>query len=579
MNLPEIIRVARGDAPAELLLRNTRLVNVFAGEIENADIAIAGGRIAGVGPGYTAMDEIDLAGAFVAPGFIDAHVHVESSMVTTTQFARAVLPRGTTTVVTDPHEIANVHGLQGIHYMLHAAAHTPLSVLVNVPSCVPATTMETAGAALTAQDLATLLEEPGVLGLAEMMNYPGVVAGQPEVLAKLDAFAGRVADGHAPGLAGQALNAYVAAGIGSDHECTTVAEAAEKLRRGMVILIREATNAHNLEMLLPLVNPRNSRRCCFCTDDRQPHDLLDQGGIDYMVRTAIARGLDPVTAIQMATLNPSEWFRLHDRGAIAPGRRADLGVFDDLQRPHPRLVFVAGQLLARDGAMVADLPPAPPWPLPACMAIAWDQVDLSIPAQGPRARVIGAVEGQLVTEHLVMDVKQVDGLAVADPARDMLKIAVIERHRATGNVGKGFIKNFGLQRGALASSIAHDHHNLVVVGADDASMLTAAHAVAAMGGGQAVADGDEVLARLPLPIAGLMSDQPIERVRQQFDAVLAAAQQLGSSLHDPFMAMSFMALEVIPHLKITDLGLVDVDEFRLVSLFAEEGVSIQGKRS
>lgn len=569
MQVAELIRIARGEQPADLVLRNARLVNVFSGQIEHTDIAIAGAQIAGLGAGYQGRHSIDLAGAYVAPGLIDAHVHIESSMATPPQFARAVLPRGTTTVITDPHEIANVHGLAGIRFMLAAAKETPLNIRVNLPSCVPATPMETAGATLEAGDLLELLDDPGVLGLAEMMNYPGVIAAAPAVLAKLWTFQGRPLDGHAPGLAGPALNAYVAAGIGSDHECTTVAEAAEKLARGLYILIREATNAHNLETLLPLVTPANSRRCCFCTDDRQPADLLDQGGIDYMVRTAIARGLDPVTAIQMATLNTAEWFGLHDRGALAPGRRADLIVFDRLDDLRPRLVYVGGRLTAQEGAMLTPPPAASPSPLPNSIHVDWNRIDLAIPAAGRRVRVIGAIENQLVTEHLVLDASIREGQAMADVSRDLLKMAVIERHGVNGNVGKGFIQNIGLQAGALASSVAHDHHNLVVVGADDASMLTAARAVAAMGGGLAAAHGKQVLAQLALPIAGLMSDQPIEQIRRDFDQVLAAAHALGSELHDPFMAISFMALEVIPHLKLTDVGLVDVDKFEVVPLFVD----------
>lgn len=569
MEIKRLLALARGDQAADLLLKNAQVVNVFSGEVHAADVAIAGGVIVGLGGDYAARDVADLDGRFVAPGFIDAHVHIESSMVTPREFARAVVPHGVTTVVTDPHEIANVCGLEGIRFMLANARGAPFTMLVNASSCVPATHMETSGAALSADDLASLKPVPGVLGLAEVMNFPGVVSGDDAVLAKLSAFADRVRDGHAPGLTGKPLNAYAATGISSDHECTTADEAREKLRLGLAIFVREATNARNLKTLIPLVTADNARRFCFCTDDRQPADLLDEGSIDHLVRLAIAEGVHPVTAIRMGTLNPAEHFRLYDRGAIAPGKRADLVTFADLESPRAELVYVGGKLVAENGRLVSSAAPPAPLTPPAVrntMHVAWDQVDLSIPARGTKIRVIGAIENQLITNHLVLDAARDDGRLVADPKRDLLKMVVIERHQGTGNVGRGFVTGVGLKRGAIAGSVAHDHHNLVVIGADDQSMLTAAHAVADAGGGQAAAEAETVLALLPLPIAGLMSDQPIEQVRAGMDRLLAAARRLGSELHDPFMAMSFLALEVIPKLKLTDVGLVDVERFELVPL-------------
>lgn len=573
VTLTRLLAVARGDEPADLVLRNAQLVNVLSAEVHPADIAIAGGVIAGTARGYQGKEQVDLDGQFVAPGFIDAHVHVESAMVPPREFARAVVPHGVTTVVTDPHEIANVVGLAGIRFMLEDARGAPFTMFANASSCVPATHMETSGAALSADDLATLQAEPSVLGLAEVMNFPGVVFGDPAVLAKVDAFRGRVIDGHAPALSGRPLNAYAAAGIESDHECTTLDEAREKLRLGFTIYIREATNARNLRTLLPLVTPENERRLCFCTDDRIPADLLEEGAIDHMIRVAIAEGVHPITAIRMGTLNTAEHFRLFDRGAVAPGRRADLVTFADLQAPRPDRVYVAGALVAQGGRMVSTAGTAGTAGTAAVTGtvhIDWSKIDLSIPASGRRARVIGAIPDQLITEHLVMEVRRDNGRAVADPGRDVLKMVVIERHKASGNVGRGFVKGVGLKRGALAGTVAHDHHNLVVIGADDRSMLAAARAVAQAGGGQAVAEGDEVLALLPLPIAGLMSDLPIEQVRDRMRQLTAAARGLGSTLHDPFMAMSFLALEVIPKLKLTDLGLVDVEKFELVPLFLED---------
>jgi adenine deaminase len=575
MNLARTLAVARGDEPPDLLLRNARLVNVLSGEIHPADIAVAGPVIAGVagaGKGYRGRREIDLGGRFVCPGFLDAHVHVESSMVTPSELSKALVPLGVTTIVTDPHEIANVLGLEGIRFMLGDAAGAVLDIWVNAPSCVPATELGTSGARLEAMDLEKLLAEPRVLGLAEVMNFPGVIQGDVGVLAKLRVFHGRVKDGHCPGLTGHRLSAYAASGISSDHECVTMDEAREKLRAGLAVFLREASNAKNLRALLPLVTPANERRLCLCTDDRHPLDLLEEGSIDHLVRVAIAEGIDPLTAIRMATLNTAEHYRMDDRGAVAPGRRADLMVFSDLAAPRAEMVFVTGELVAQDGQMRVKALRRLYDHLPRTVRIDPESLDFGIRATGRRttgrrARVIGAIPDQLITHHLTREVPVRDGLAVADPSRDLLKMAVVERHRGTGNVGLGFVEGVGLTRGAIASTVAHDHHNLVVIGADDVSMRAAALAVAEAGGGQAVAVGETVMARLPLPIAGLMSGWEIEHVRDSMRRLLDAAHRHGAQLRDPFMAMSFLALEVIPALKLTDMGLVDVERFEVVPLF------------
>ena len=567
MEIRTLIEHARGHSPADLLLANARVVDVLGGEIVPADVAVYGSRIVGLGA-YEAAERVDLGGAYLAPGFIDAHVHIESAMVPPGEFARAVAPCGTTTVITDPHEIANVLGLDGIRYMFESAKYGPLSMYVMLSACVPASSMATSGAVLRWYDLSSLKSDPWVLGLAEVMNVPGVIATDDEVLDKLRNFAGGAIDGHAPRLGGRELQAYVAAGIQSDHECTTAEEAREKLRLGMTIFIREGSVARNLAALLPLITPANHHRMCFCTDDRQPSDLMDHGHIDGMVRAAIAGGLEPMTAIRLATWNTASHFRLWDRGAVTPGRRADLVVFDDLGAPRPRLVLRGGTVVARDGEMV--LPPrgSAPRQLRSTMNVAWDKVDFRIPAAGRRARVIGVRAGDLSTDCLIEEPARRGGEAVADPSRDLLKIAVIERHLASGGIGKGFVSGIGLVRGALASSVAHDHHNLVVVGADDESMETAARRVGALHGGWVVAEGARVVAEVPLPIAGLMSGAPLPAVRRAVDAADQAAARLGARLPSPFMAISFLGLEVIPSLKLTDKGLVDVERFEIVPLWA-----------
>jgi len=544
-------------------------VNVLTGEVEEVDVALFGGRVAGLGPGYEGRAEADLGGRYLLPGFIDAHVHVESSLATPPEFARAVVPRGTTTVVSDPHEIANVHGLEGIRYMLEASEGLPLTVFVMASSCVPATHMGTAGAELDAGALESLLIHPRVLGLAEVMNFPGVIQGDPGILAKLEAFRDRVVDGHAPGVTGHALNAYVAGGPGSDHESTTPDEALEKLRRGLFLYLREATNARNLRDLLPALTPENRRRVALCTDDRQPPDLMDEGGIDAMLRVLIEAGTPPVEAIRMATLNPAEHFGLHDRGAISPGRIGDLVVVESLEDIKADEVYAAGRRVARGGRPLEwELPPPPPPPRPS-MRVDWQRVETGIPARAGRVRVIEVVPDQIVTGAREVVPRVEGGKVVADPSRDLLKIVVIERHRGSGRVGVGLVTGMGLKDGAIAGTVAHDHHNIVAVGADDVSILTAARGVAGMGGGLAVARGRNELASLALPVGGLMSLAPFSSIREELDRIVGAARGLGSPLHDPFMAMSFLALEVIPALKITDMGLVDVHRFEPVGLWID----------
>ena len=572
MTLKDRIEAARGDRPADLVLRGGNLVDVLSGEIYRADVAFFDGLVIGVGEGYDAVTEVDCTGKWIAPGFIDGHMHVESTMVTVSEFARVVLPRGTVATVFDPHEIGNVHGIDGIRYILESGRRVPLRTWVMVSSCVPATHMETAGAELNAATLALLFGEEGVLGLAEMMNFPGVVFGDPGVLEKLKAAKekGVVIDGHSPGLVGKRLNAYIVGGPGSDHECTTLEEAREKLRKGMRVMIREASTAKNLEALLPLVTPETERRCCFVTDDRHPADLVSEGHIDHAVRKAIRLGLDPMTAYRMATINTAEWFRLDQRGfgAVAPGWRADVIVLDDLENVSVKETYIGGKLVARNGQVVVDLPTAAS-PLPPSVHVDLEKFSgFGIPVEPGVIRVIDVIEGQIVTGQSRMDPSIADGEAVADPDRDLAKFAVVERHGKNGGVGLGFVRGFGLKHGAVASSVGHDSHNIAIAGMDDQSMRTALEEVIHLDGGLVVTSGTEVIASLALPVAGLMSDRPLTEVAEGVDSLHHAYHELGGTLEDPFMSLSFLTLPVIPSLKLTDKGLVDVDRFEIVSLFA-----------
>jgi adenine deaminase len=574
-SLKERIRVAAGEGKADLLIKNGRVVDVFSGQIEKKDVAVFGGIIVGFGD-YQAKKAIDVNGDFLCPGLIDGHVHIESSMVTIPQFARTVLPQGTTTVVSDPHEIANVMGLKGIRFMAESAKGVPLNVFIMVPSCVPATHMETSGATLRAKEIQSLLKEPWILGLGEMMNFPGVIYRDPEVLRKIELAGGRRIDGHAPSLSGKALYAYLSAGIRSDHECTTLKEAKEKVENGMWIQIREGTTARNLKDLLPLVTSKNSRRFMFVTDDRHPKELLEEGHIDSIVKKAVQWGLDPILAIQMATLNAAEYFRLDDLGAIAPGYKADIVTFEDLGEFKVKKVFKGGTLVAEDGEMIALASRTPTLKNRGKRSVRikpmTERAFLSRSDQA-LAKVIQLIPDQIVTGKVMKKILLKDGIAYPNMEEDILKIVVVERHRGTGNVGIGFVQGFGLKRGAIGSSVAHDSHNFVIVGTNDQDIFRAVMTMKKMGGGLVVVAEGEVLGSLPLPIAGLMTDAPVSQVHLRLETLLKASESLGCRLPDPFMTLSFLSLPVIPELKLTDKGLVDVTQFKIVPLFGDNGDS------
>jgi len=556
------VAVARGDEPADLVVRGGTVLSVFTREWLEADVAIVDGFVAGVGE-YEGHETIDAAGRFVVPGFIDAHMHIESTKLVVDELARLILPLGTTAIVADPHEIANVLGTDGVHWLHDASAGLQLEVFFMASSCVPASAFESPRRPLELGDLEALMRRKRVLGLAEMMNFPGVIAGAEHELAKLGLEGAEHVDGHAPGVLGKELQAYAAAGIRSDHEMLTVEEGRERLRAGVWLLIREASMARNLQALLPLVAEYGPSRIAFCTDDRDPEDISDNGHVNGMVRDAVAAGIDPADAIVMASFHPALWHRLTQHGALAPGYVADLLLLPDLEQFVPELVL-------KRGKPIEEPQPAavPEWVRQTVRLQPVSAADFAMPWDGGRARSIGLVADQIVTESLELEPRVVDRHVVSDPERDLVKLAVAERHLGTGRIGLGLVSGSGLRRGALASTVAHDAHNLVVVGADDDDMAFAAQRLAELGGGIVVVDGGRVVAECPLPVAGLLSDQPLDVVVEQSRACNDAAQGLGWRGATPFLTLAFLALSVIPSLKLTDRGLVDVDRFELVSLRA-----------
>lgn len=573
--MSNIINVARGFEKADLVIKNANIVNVLSEEIHKADIAIVDGIIAGIGENYSGEKEIDIQGAYVTPSFIDGHVHLESTMMLPSEFAKVALPAGTTTVIIDPHEISNVLGLHGISFMHEAVKNLPLDVYTMLPSCVPATPFETSGFDLNSYDLSLLIDKPWVLGLAEMMNFPGVLNQDNNVMAKLELAKsrGKCIDGHAPYLHGKDLCAYIASGVKSDHECTTPDEAVEKLRLGMYVMVREGTAAKDLDALMPVLKTCNTRKCIFVTDDRHPADLKEH--INGMVRRAVEAGVDPVKAVQIASLNTAEYFGLKNLGAIAPGYKADLLILPDLKTFKPDLVIKNGVVAAENGKLIAELPENEALAVRNSVNVRWiTPEDFRIEANGSKVTALEVIPHQLITKSVVSEVKIEDGNAVSNIDNDTLKICVIERHRATGNIGKGFVKGFNLKCGAIASTVAHDSHNMIVIGTNDADMYAAAVALIKCKGGKVVVKDGEVISELPLPIAGLMSDRNFDYVVNKCEELNKTAHSIGCKIEDPFMTMGFLSLPVIPELKVTDKGVFDTNKFDFIDIFEKAVVEV-----
>ncbi|MDD3471221.1 MAG: adenine deaminase [Syntrophaceae bacterium] len=567
MELSQRISTAMGNEPVDLLLKNGQIVNVFSGIIHEGDIAIKDGIILGFGE-YEAKTVVDVKGKFICPGFIDGHIHLESSMLSVSELSRNLVPLGTTAVVTDPHELANVYGIEGVKYILDSSESLPLSVFVMFPSCVPATPFETSGSKISAEDMRPFVDHPRVLGLAEMMNYPGVIFSDPEVLAKIKIFGDKVKDGHAPGLSGKELIAYVNAGIGSDHECSSSAEANEKLSLGMRIMIREGSAAKNMDELLPILNGHNSRNLMLVSDDLDPFDIVEKGHLNKLVRMAISKGVNPITALQMVTINPATYFRIKDRGAILPGYQADIVVLEDLETIQVHSVYKSGVLAAIEGKFIYEMDERNKISTPLSFNVDWSKItNFDIPANSEQVNVIEIVPNQIFTRRAIMKPAQKNGKLQSDTSQDILKMAVIERHHGSGSHATAFIKGFGLGSGAIASSVAHDSHNIIVVGENDKDMMGAAKKIAEMGGGMVVVRDDTVMASLALPIGGLMSDRPITEVQSDLKNLGECAKLLGCKLEAPFATLSFMALTPIPEIKLTDKGLFDSLNFRFLSLF------------
>ncbi|MCX7785384.1 MAG: adenine deaminase [candidate division WOR-3 bacterium] len=573
--LPKIIKrridIASGRIKGSLLLRNARVVNVFSGEVLDTNILIDNKVICGIGNDYIKADHIiDISGLYALPGFIDAHLHIESSLLSLSEFARLLLISGTTTIVADPHEITNVLGTKGIDYILNASKDFPLDIFLTMPSCVPSTIMETAGGLISAQEINVYLKKERILGLAEMMNFPGVVYAFPDVIEKIVVAKQfeKIIDGHCPKLTGRLLQAYLSAGIVSDHESTDVKEAQEKLRSGMYIMIREGSAAKNLSSLYPLINLRNARRLMLVSDDKHPDELLSEGHLNAVLRKIVKLGIDPITAIQMVTLNPAEYFRLYNRGAIAPGKLADITVVDDLNDFNVKMVVKNGKIIVQNMQLMVKIPDYQDRRVFHTMKVRpFTKSALKVKAQDGKIKVIKIIPNQIITEMWLTNPKIIKKEVVPDFERDILKLVVCERHKKTGNIGVGFVSGFGLKKGALASSVSHDSHNIIAVGTNDDDIYYAIKSLIKLGGGFVAVDKEKIKASLPLPIAGLMSNEPAEIVSNKLKELIRIGKLWGVKIDNPFITLSFLALPVIPELKLTDKGLIDVNRFKIVPLW------------